>query len=69
MNQTFSIINLLIICLFVFVACYSIISQGKNNPAFSISTKIHNGFFNPSGVDESQKLDSDTALDAQLIDD
>ena len=31
--------------------------------------KFHNGFFNPSRVDESQKLDSDNALDAQLIHD
>ena len=47
------------IIIFVFVAGYSIMLQRKNDT----------NFINSSGIDKSQKFDSDNALDAQLIDD
>ena len=57
--QPFSILTLISVCLFVFVAGYSIMLQRKNDT----------NFINSSRIDKSQKFDSDNALDAQLIDD
>ena len=57
--QPFSILTLISVCLFIFVAGYSIMLQRKNDT----------NFINSSRIDKSQKFDSDNALDAQLIDD
>tara|TARA_B100001094_G_C17602522_1_gene517292 strand:- start:71 stop:511 length:441 start_codon:yes stop_codon:yes gene_type:complete len=54
-NQSFSILTIISLCIFVSVAGYSIILQRKNSTFF--------------GISDTQVSDSDDALDAQLIHD